>query len=69
MVTVIDMTSGELIYRSSPAQQREAAAETQGPAFSLPALALQEITLERQPIEMPPELAQISIGKFLTKFN
>jgi hypothetical protein len=70
MVTVIDMTTGEVLHSSQP-QQCEGNASYEQKAYALPALALQEIPLEaeKESHKMPPELAQVSLSSFLTKFD
>jgi hypothetical protein len=70
MVTVIDMTTGELVYQS-PSRICEAGASQREETLSLPSLALQEISLEpeRASHALPPDLALCSPGEFLTKFD
>ena len=70
MVTVIDMTTGEVIH-NSPSQQCKGDASHEQDAYSLPALALQEVALEstRDDHKMPPELAHTSLSTFLAKFD
>lgn len=69
MVTVIDMSTGEVIHSCSPARERKIAHENREFEFSLPTLALQEVSPEPQRIEMPPELAQVSLRKFIAQFD
>lgn len=70
MVTIIDMTTGELVYQT-PSQQCEASKQQAPESLSSPGLALQEISLEpeRHSPHMPPELGQLSINEFLTRFE
>lgn len=70
MVTVIDMTTGEVLHSSQPQKcEGNAPYEHEQRAYALP--ALQEIALEpeRDSHRMPPELAQVSLSAFLTKFD
>ena len=69
MISIIDMTTGETLYTSSPVHQCEASLEKQGPEHLLPALALQEIPLESRHTGMPPELAQVCPSSFLAQFD
>ncbi|MFC1685304.1 hypothetical protein ACFL0R_07550 [Pseudomonadota bacterium] len=72
MVTVIDMTTGEVLHSSQPQKcEGNAPYEHEQKAYALPAPALQEIALEpeRDSHKMPPELAQVSLSAFLAKFD
>lgn len=70
MVTVIDMTTGELIY-NSPSQQCKGGTPHKEMDYSLPALRLQEVAEEshRGNHKMPPELAEASLDVFLARFD
>ena len=57
MVTVIDMTTGEVLHSSQP-QKCEGNASYEQKAYALPALALQEIALE-------PERDSHKVGRYL----
>jgi len=68
MITVIDMTSGELICSSTSTKESDPAT-IYGNEFTMPALALQEVQAETISNTMPPELADIPAAAFLAKFE
>lgn len=71
MVTVIDMTSRELLSCGNPEKEEIGCAVSLRESAELPTLALQEVALEQaqDQTKMPPDLAQISISQFLIQFD
>ncbi len=69
-MTVIDMTSGELICSGTAVEVKhpDPAARCRDEPF-VPSLALQEMQPERSPGSIPPELVDIPAAAILARFE
>ena len=69
MITVFDMTTGEILHRSDfkAAPIREASNVSTDLEF--PQLALQAVESHRPVVKIPPDLAVLEVAEVLAKFR
>ena len=68
MVTIIEMTTGRLIYRSPSADPMAVTAPPSNPIPLHPTLQLLPVEAVKTAPAMPPELAQASLDAFLGRW-